>query len=173
MQIGRIRNFLLSLTIVGGLATILLFAPPSWADTRHGHDRHPGADRFVWHVLKAKEALGLSDEQEARLRNIGVSFKKDNVRKTADVELAEIDLHQLLHRRDQPFNAGEVENSVRKLYALKADRRIASIKAFEDARNVLTEDQRTKLKELFEKERSAMGHRKHGSEHEAEAGGSR
>ena len=43
------------------------------------------------------------------------------------MELAKIDVHQLLYQQDQQKDSGDVESTIRKLYALKADRRIASI----------------------------------------------
>lgn len=79
------------------LAIILAAAWPvasnstSWADTQsHGHDKRPDAVRFIWHLLNAKETLGLSDEQEARLRTIAIGFKKERIKKTAEIKLAEI-----------------------------------------------------------------------------------
>jgi Spy/CpxP family protein refolding chaperone len=131
----------------------------SWADG-HGHGGHrhgrPNAGDFIWHVIKAKEAVGLSEEQETRLRTIGVAFKKDRVKRDAEVELAEIDLHQLFHQQEKQASGGNVENAIRKLYALKADRRIASFNAFQEARGVLTPEQLKKLRELHEKGRCSM-----------------
>jgi len=168
------------LVIVLSAAWSLVLTPMSWADTRgHGHGKHPNAADFIWHVLKAKETLGLSDEQDARLRTIATTFKKEHVKKTAEIELAEIDLHQLLSRQDKQAGGEDLETAVRKMYALKADRRIASIRAFQEVRSVLTPEQQKKLKELYEQRRGTMdgkgtgGERQHGHYGEHESAGAR
>jgi Spy/CpxP family protein refolding chaperone len=121
----------------------------SWADSGgHGRSTHPDPSRFVWHLLKAKESLGLTDEQTARLQTLGIASKKDAVKRAAEVELAEIDVHQLLHGQDKQAAGDEIDNAVKKLYALKAERRLASIKAFGELRAVLTPEQQKKMREL-------------------------
>jgi Spy/CpxP family protein refolding chaperone len=161
----------LGLAVLLSAAWTLASSTLSWADG-HGHKGYghgrPNAGEFIWHVLKAKEALGLSDEQEAKLRTIGLSFKKDRVKREADVELAEIDMHQLFHQQNPQGSAGDVESAIRKLYALKADRRIASFKAFQEARGVLTPEQQKKLRELHEKDRCSMEGKR--SEHQGSGG---
>lgn len=87
-------------------------------------------------------------------------------------------MHQLLHGRDKQASREDIEAAVRSRYALKADRRIASIKAFQEARSVLTPEQQKKLKELFYERRGAIdskgdGHeerRSHHSEYDSAGG---
>ncbi|MGH7256395.1 MAG: hypothetical protein ACREI3_11520, partial [Nitrospirales bacterium] len=87
------------LALVVGTVVTLTWSTPGWADSRgHGHGKRPDATHFMRHVLKAKEALGLSDEQNTRLRTITVAFMKARVMKKADVDLAKIDLRQLFHQ---------------------------------------------------------------------------
>jgi Spy/CpxP family protein refolding chaperone len=144
----RRRASLWGLAILMGVALTMSSTTRTWADTGgHGHHKRPDASRFIWHVLKAKDVLNLSDEQQARLQTLAVSFKKENVKKTAEVDLAEIDMHQLLHS-DGKQAGGDLESAVKKMYALKADRRLALIKAFQEARGVLTPEQQNKLREL-------------------------
>lgn len=135
-----------------------LIPATSWADGGHGHRHGHGsphdAGSFIWHVLHAKETLALTDEQEAKLRTIGIAYKKERVTKTAEMELAEIDMHQLL--RDKPVKHEAVEPAIRKVYSLKADIRIASVHAREDARAVLTAEQQQKLRSLHKERHSAM-----------------
>jgi Spy/CpxP family protein refolding chaperone len=151
------KSSLLFLAILLATAWTLASSTMSWADGRgYGHGKRPDAASFIWHVLQAKEALGLSDEQETRLRTIAINFKKDRVRKHAEVELAEIDMHQLLHRQDKQANPEDVDTAVRKMYGLKADLRIASIKAFQEARTVLTPEQWQKMRQLRDKDKGSM-----------------
>lgn len=130
----------------------------SWADGghghRHGHGSRHDAGSFIWHVLQAKEALALTDDQEMKLRTIGITYKKARVTKTAEMELAEIDMHQLLH--EKPIKHEAVEPAIRKVYALKADLRIASVHAREEAKAVLTPEQQQKLRGLHKEMHGAM-----------------
>lgn len=149
MKTNTHKRSLLFLATLIGVTWTFVATPMSWADMpRHSHDGRPNAADFIWHVLMAKETLGLGDEQETRLMAIAVAFKKEDVKRTAEVELAEIDLHQLLHRQAKQVGGDDIEAAVRKMYALKADRRLASIKTFQEARNVLTPEQQKKMKEL-------------------------
>jgi Spy/CpxP family protein refolding chaperone len=149
-----------SLAIFMAIAWTISSVTTSWANVGHG-DRHrrPDATGFIWHVLKAKDTLKLNEEQQARLRTIAVNFKKENVKKTAEVDLAEIEMHQLLHGDTKQVAGGDVETAVRKMYALKAEQRLASIKAFQEARTVLTPEQQQKLRELREERHAAMDRR--------------
>jgi Spy/CpxP family protein refolding chaperone len=153
----------LALAVTGNL----LSDAKSWADGHdqegHGHGRRdPG--KFIWHVLKAKEALDLSEEQATKLRTLGVTFKKDRVKRDADVELAKIDVHQLLYQQDQQKDSGDVESTIRKLYALKADRRIASFKTFQEVRGLLTPEQLKKLRDMHGQKQCSL-HQKRGESH--------
>lgn len=152
------KAFFLSVVVVLGIAWTAAFSTISWADG-HGHKGHghgrPNAAEFIWHILKAKEVLGLSEDQGTKLQSIGLNFKKDEVKKRAEVELAEIDLHQFF-RQETQGSAGDVEGAIRKLYGLKAEARIASFKASQDARGVLTPEQLKKLRELHGKDRCSM-----------------
>jgi len=158
------KAFFLSVVVVLGIAWTGAFSTISWADDYghkgHGHKGHghgrPNVAEFIWHILKAKEVLGLSEDQGTKLQSIGLNFKKDEVKKRAEVELADIDLHQLFRQQDTQGSAGDVEGAIRKLYGLKAEARIASFKAFQDARGVLTPEQLKKLRELHGKDRCSM-----------------
>lgn len=138
---------------------LALLASPSWADSRgHGHGKRPDAARFIKHVLMAGDELGLTDEQETRLRAIKTAFKKEQITRKAQVDLVKVDLRQLLHNDQASMN--EIEAIVNKMYALKAELRLASIKATREAKTVLTPEQRKKMKALRKHERkgSRSGH---------------
>jgi Spy/CpxP family protein refolding chaperone len=157
------------LAVFLGMAWTGVSATLSWADSGgHGHSTHPDPARFVWHLLKAKDSLSLTDEQEARLQSIATTSKKNTVKKTAEIDLAEIDMHQLLHGQDKQASGDEIDGAVRKLYALKADRRIASIKAFQDIRAVLTPEQQKKMRELHSERRACTDEK--GSEQSGSGG---
>src|SRR5919205_1195491 len=121
MKIGRARKSSFVLAVVLAAMWILSISAVSWANgpegyghhRRHGYGGHSGHGNplhFIGHVLGMKDRLGLTDDQEARLRTIAVGYKKDRVVRTADIELAEIDVNQLLHARNRPANTADIEN---------------------------------------------------------------
>jgi hypothetical protein len=69
----------LGFAILVGLAWTVTSSTVSWADG-HGHRGHghgqSNAGEFIWHILKAKDALGLSEDQDKRLRSLGTNFKE-------------------------------------------------------------------------------------------------
>jgi Spy/CpxP family protein refolding chaperone len=146
----------LGLAIMTGIILTIASATMSWANVSgHSHLKRPDASRFIWHVLKSKDTLNLSEDQQARLQSIALNFRRDNVKKTAEVKLAEIELHQLAQIDGKPSSGEGVAAAVRKMYELKADQQLASIKAFQEARAVLTPEQQQKLRELREQRHAA------------------
>ena len=151
------------LTLFIGSALTFLSSMPSWADSRgHGHAKRPDAADFIRHVLMAKDDLGITDVQETSLRAIKIAFKKERITRKADVDLAKVDMHALLH--DDLSTMAQIETAVKQIYALKADVRLASIKAYREAKAVLSPEQQKKMKAMYrhkrrEMERERRGHK--------------
>ncbi len=143
-----------------GSALTFLSSMPSWADSRgHGHAKRPDAADFIRHALMAKDDIGITDEQETRLRAIKIAFKKESITRKADVDMAKVDLHALLH--NEPSTMDQIEAAVKKVYALKADLRLASIKAYREAKTVLTSEQLKKMKAMHRHKRRGMERERH------------
>ena len=121
--------------------------------SRHGYGRHMGphqsASHFIQHILKFKQAMAITDEQESQLQSINTNFKKTKIKMKAEVELANIDLHELL-RNDQA-SLSEIESKLNKVHALKADLIMASVKAKRDAKSVLSDEQRQRMKAVHDR----------------------
>ncbi|MDT7040817.1 Spy/CpxP family protein refolding chaperone [Candidatus Nitronereus thalassa] len=126
---------------------------------------HPGAHQsaieFIDHILKFKEGMSLTDEQEQKLRNIKTNYKKERVKMKATVQLANIDLHELL--RDDHANLSDIERDLKNVHALKADLFMASIKAKRDAKGVLSEEQQSRMEKIHERIKSHGGNPAHAS----------
>jgi Spy/CpxP family protein refolding chaperone len=124
----------------------------------HGYGKHPGphqsASEFIQHVLKFKKPMAITDEQEDKLRAINLAFKKTRIKMKAEVKLANLDLHELL--RDDQASLSDIESKLKTVHALKADLHMASIKARREAKAVLTEEQRKRMKAVHERIK-AMG----------------
>ena len=87
------------IAVAMGVAIIwtLVPTPVTWAEMPgYGQDMGPNVADIIWHLLRTKETLGLTDEQQTRLLTVAVSFKKADVQKVAEIDLAEIDLHQFM-----------------------------------------------------------------------------
>ena len=97
-------------------------------------------------MLQNKERLGLSADQVKKLEQLRDTFQKQSIRHDADLRIVELDLAALLDH--DPVEMGKVEGKVREAEKLRADLRIARIRAIEQAKAVLTAEQKKKLQEL-------------------------
>jgi Spy/CpxP family protein refolding chaperone len=154
------------LALVIGSALTFLSQTPGWADSRghgDGHGKRHDVAKFIRHALMAKEELGITDKQATRLRAMKIAFKKERITRKAEVDLAKVDLHALLHA-DQAAMA-QIEAAVNKVYTLKAGLRVASIKTRREAKAVLTPEQQKKMKAMHRHRMREMGR-----EHQRERG---
>jgi hypothetical protein len=117
-----------------------------WWD-RLSSNRTPGERPLISLMLRNREKLGLSDDQVRRMEQLRTDFEKESIRKEADLRVAEMDLEALL---DAPsVEMGKAEAKVREIEKTRADLRIARIRTIEKAKELLTPDQRKKLREIL------------------------
>jgi Spy/CpxP family protein refolding chaperone len=107
------------------------------------------------HLLRHKHDLALSDEQIGKLRAMALEYDRTGIRGEAEVMVAERELRALLWDEKAELNA--IEAKVKEREALEASVRIVGIRARRELVNVLTPEQRTKLKALWEQRH--QGHR--------------
>jgi Spy/CpxP family protein refolding chaperone len=107
-------------------------------------------------MLQHGRELGLSADQERKLRDLRTEYAKESARKGAEIQVAEIDLGALLEqdRWDMP----KIEAAAKQAAGLQADLRVARLKAIALGRALLTPDQLQKLKELGHQMQPASGH---------------
>jgi|GEM_PF-1992240 len=117
-----------------------------------GH--HQDADAYIHHLLTFKQAMAFTDEQDAALRHLETSYEKTRVKTKADIALANIDLHELLHN-DQAL-LSNVAAKLHAIFSLKADLYMASIRTRRAAKAVLTDEQRKRMKAVHDRLK-AMG----------------
>lgn len=97
-------------------------------------------------LLRQREALGLTNEQVDRLTTLQANLRRQVVRQQADRRVAQVDLAELL-RQPNPDRA-RVEAAVREIGRLQTEMALTHTRAMLDARNVLTEEQRERLRNL-------------------------
>ena len=67
----------------------------------------------------------------------------------ADMQLASLDLHELL--RNEQGDLGAVESKLKSLYEIRASLYLASVKAGREAKAVLTDEQRARMKAVHDR----------------------
>ncbi len=134
----------------------------------HGHGavhdgHHQDAVRFIAHILKFKAGMSLTADQEQKLRALKTAYKKDRIKTKAEVQLASIDLHEVL--KDEKASLADIEKEFNALHALKTKLYMASIKAKRDAKGVLSEEQRARMDTIHERIKSHGGNMGHSGDY--------
>jgi len=114
-----------------------------------GHGPHQSASKFIEHILKFKEGMAITDDQAAKLQTIKTDFEKTKIRMKADMQLTSLDLHELL-RNDQG-DLSAIESKLKNLFEIRAGLYLASVKAGRDAKAVLTDEQRSRMKAVHDR----------------------
>lgn len=94
---------------------------------------------LVSEILSVQQQLSLSADQVRRLQTLRTDFEKEAIQRTANMQVAEVDLSSLLDA-DQP-DLSKVEAQVKKIAALQAELRFARIKTLDQGRAVLSQEQ--------------------------------
>ncbi len=112
--------------------------------------RHEGRGmmRGEHHLWRSLMSVGLDEKQMEAVREIKSRVMKDTIRKRADLEVARIDLRDLLHKDQVDMSAAET--TLKKMASLQTDIRLSHIKALEEIKTKLTPEQRKKFKEMGE-----------------------
>ena len=105
-------------------------------------------------LLRLADELDLSEGQQAELKDLLASQKKDAIRMKADREIAQVELQEAMQQEEPDLAV--IEDQVRHIASLGAKMQFSQIKTQIDAKSVLTEEQQAKLKELVKDRMSAM-----------------
>jgi len=97
-------------------------------------------------LLSNRETLNLSADQVRKLEQLRDNFQRQAIRNDADLRIVELDIATLLD--NEPMDMGKLEHKIRESEKLRTDLRIARIRTIEQARALLTNDQKKKFQEL-------------------------
>jgi Spy/CpxP family protein refolding chaperone len=104
-------------------------------------------------ALRHQQELALTPAQVQSLRQLDTDTQREAIKRQADRLLAELDLRTLMMPDptdpDKPRDLAKIEVQVREIERLRADGRIARVRAMEQSRQILTPEQRQKLRMLF------------------------
>ena len=109
-------------------------------------DGHSAERPWLNLALQNREQLGLSADQVKTIEAIRSEFQKEATRRSAEIEIAESELSELL--RAEPVDLAKVEVKLRRIEGLRTDLRLGRIKALEQGKATLTPEQRKKLEPL-------------------------
>ena len=101
---------------------------------------------LISQMLMWQEQLGLTADQERTLRELRVNFEKESIKRTAEIDVAELELNGLLEQ--DKVDVAKVEALVKKSAMLQAELRVGRVKTIEAGKAVLTPEQTEKLDRL-------------------------
>lgn len=117
-------------------------------------------DDMPGHLLHMVHLLDLTDEQEKDIEKIHFGYKKDSIRKNADIDVAEVELREILAK--EPVSMENAEKKIRAIANFRADLSVMHLKTQEAVKAKLTPEQLEKLKkhiasEMKDKMEKKMG----------------
>ena len=99
-------------------------------------------------MLRYKDYLRLTGEQVKKLEQLRDAYQRQSIRTDADSRIMDLDIAALL---DKPtVDVPKVEQKIREVEKMRADLRIARVRAVEQAKALLTAEQRKKFYESVE-----------------------
>ncbi len=128
----------------GALAVLVLSAGLLPAQPRMG--MRGGPERMQQRKDFAEE-LGLSTEQQEKIRQIRLAAHKQNIEQRAKLQLARLELHELM-QADSP-DQKQIDAKLAELSKLREAAMRSHVTTFLEVQKVLTPEQRKKAKELW------------------------
>lgn len=108
---------------------------------RGGHEWPLISQMLMW-----QDQLGLTADQERTLRELRANFEKESIKRTAEIDVAELELNGLLEQ--DKVDVAKVEALAKKSAMLQAELRVSRVKTIEAGKAVLTPEQAEKFERL-------------------------
>ncbi len=106
-----------------------------------------GERPVISYMLSHREQLKLTPEQVRKLEDLRNDFERNARKSQDDLRAAERGLEDLL--RADSVDLKQAEAKVREVEKLRADQRIARIRAIEQGKSVLSQEQRDRLRDML------------------------
>lgn len=124
---------------------------------RHGgqgmHGRHGGG-----RLGMMLHQLDLTDAQQKRIQELHEAQARKNIQARADLEIAQMDLHKLM--RAETLNRRSIEAQIDKIGSMRTALKKAQVGVMLDVHGLLTDEQKTQLKELRQNKGPGRLHRR-------------
>ena len=119
--------------------------------THYVKDPHDKINRYVFMekigvIMRNREKLGLSPEQMQAIKSLKYQVKKDMISKTAEIDLASLDMKVELWK--DKISASAINMIVDKKYELKKQKARAIVSAIVKLKSILNEAQKQELEGL-------------------------
>ncbi len=129
----------------------------AYAKDYRGHKEQPhGGSKYesmVFHkahlILENEKELGLTDEQVMKIKKIKIDTKKALIKQKAEIELIGVDIKEQLW--SDKIDVAVITPLVNKKYELKKAKSLSIITALAQLKDVLTAEQKEKMKTLCKK----------------------
>ena len=112
-----------------------------------GHMDMDKMDDMMGTCMEQAEMLGLTDDQLMKMQPIHSEMKKKQARFRADLQIAEIELMDLVEVKD--FNLEKAGAAVKKIEGIRTAHHLDMLKSMKDVRTMLTDDQFKKMKNMM------------------------
>jgi Spy/CpxP family protein refolding chaperone len=121
-------------------------AGPGWGGEGGSWGWTPQERPIISIALMHARDLGLTAEQESKLRALRTEFEKESIRRTADIRAVEVDLAALLEQ--ERWDLAQIDAKVKQIGQLQADLRMARIRTLDAGRAALTPEQLRRVEQL-------------------------
>lgn len=126
------------------LLAVVLLVGMSVSSYAMGKKDMPGKGMHGDQMMMDKfAALGLDEKQKETITAIHLRMKKDVIRKKADIDVAEVELRELLGKDAVDLKAAEAK--VKQIESLRADMKMMHIRTHEEIKSNLTPEQKKKF----------------------------
>jgi Spy/CpxP family protein refolding chaperone len=104
-------------------------------------------------VISNHDKLNLSDEQTAKIKGLKINTKKDLIKRNAEIDLISVDMKSKLW--EDVIDKEDINKLIDQKYELKKAKTKVLINAYAELKNILTDEQRKKLKDIIHRKSPA------------------
>ena len=151
MNSRKVTAVLMALFIVAGLLSTVAYAD-GWGKDHMGKEKVDLESKFMKKagiVLGNETELALTDEQVQKIKDLKTATKKEVIKVNAEVDLISVDINA--HMWSDKIDTAATDKLIDKKYDLKKQKSKTLVKACAELKNILTEEQKSELKDIWAK----------------------
>ena len=146
----KIIVILVSVLFLAASSSISFAHQSSWKKSKGRYGKLEEKIEAKAHMfLKNKEELGLSDEQVQQIKALKLQAKKESIKQNAEIEVIGLDIKSQMW--EDVIDAQAISVLIDKKYEIKKGMAKSLINVYAELKTILTDRQKTKLKELYKK----------------------
>ena len=107
-------------------------------------------------ILENDDEIDLSNDQVTKIKDLTAKTQKMVIAKEAEINTIAVDIKTAMHQ--DTVDAAALKALVAKKYDLKKEKALAAVDAYIELKNILTKDQKDKMKQVWkDQEKKMMG----------------